>query len=219
MPSPAAQCTCRTTPLPSPGWAGTSPRRSRRPRAHRLRFQERFRELGEKGLPGSSPPPPPRGARRGLGLPCPARLANRGSHRASPAAATASEGALHGSPSRAAGPLRKQGRGPVPNETTAAASRSGPRYLLARRPLQQLRAEIRALPEFPPPEVAPGLEERLRLQPHPAGSTAAAAPAGSPGPSRIAAGRAGPGAERGRPSCCRGNGRPRLGLAGPARRA
>lgn len=45
-------------------------------------------------------------------------------------------------------------------------------YLLAGRPLQQLRAELRALPELPPPEVAPGLEQRLRLQPHPAGRMA-----------------------------------------------
>lgn len=76
------------------------------------------------------------------------RFSNGRSQRVSPAAAT--------------------GREPRPS-----AARPGPApYLLAGRPLQQLRAELRALPELPPPEVAPGLEQRLRLQPHPAGRMA-----------------------------------------------
>lgn len=58
--------------------------------------------------------------------------------------------------------------------------RPGPRYLLAGRVLQQLRADIRALPELPPPEVAPGLEQRL--QPHLVGGRTAGAPAGPAAP-------------------------------------
>lgn len=103
------------------------------------------------------------------------------SHRASPAAATGREGGLRCSPCRPPADTRHR-LPPRPAGAPGLPARPGPRYLLAGRPLQQLRAEIRALPELPPPEAAPGLEQRLQLQPHPAGGTATAAPAGPPAP-------------------------------------
>lgn len=76
-----------------------------------------------------------------------------------------------------------------------------PRYLLAGRRLQQLRAELGALPEFPPPEAAPGPQQRLHVGPHPA--------------ARPGRGGAGGGAGlEGEPGCGYGNGRLRLGPPG-----
>lgn len=92
---------------------------------------------------------------------------------------------------------------PLPARTASSSpARPGRRYLLVGRPLQQLRADIGALPELPPPEVAPGLEQRL--QPHIAGGITKKV---RPGPLCRRAGLR---------WCCRGAAGPRLGRWGGA---
>lgn len=74
--------------------------------------------------------------------------------------------AQRGAPPRNPHPSPAQ-PGPAPRRPRPGLP-ARPRYLLAGHRLQQLRAELGALPEFPPPEAAPGPQQRLHVGPHPA---------------------------------------------------
>lgn len=141
------------------------------PRLFLLRQLKVFREGEERWHPAAvraalpSPGGPGRGRGRGRG-----RAARCRPGQAPGPLMGARSGSLQQHPQAQRGaPPREPPSRPGPSAPPARPPRPArPRYLLAGRRLQQPRAELGTLPEFPPPEAAPGPQQRLHVGPHPA---------------------------------------------------